>query len=265
MVLLHGLGADGNDLIGLAPHFGAVIDRLTRAGKEVVLSAPALITDAREMAELRDLTASDGLLVEANDLSAVSLLAGRRHAIGPFVNIYNEATLAYLTGRGAARICLPVELPATSLAILAANAAGEVELEVQVFGRLPLAVSARCYHARSRGLAKDNCRFACAEDPDGMAVETLDGEPFLAVNGTQTLSHAYGNLWDQLPALAEMGIGRFRLSPQDIDMVAVARLFRDRLDGRVAATAGGQLAGLANGAPFANGFYHGIEGVTLVR
>jgi hypothetical protein len=62
-----------------------------------------------------------------------------------------------------------------------------------------------------------------------------------------------------------MGITRFRLSPQAVDMIAVAKLFRDRLDGRETARAGERLAGLTNGAPFANGFFHGVEGVTLLR
>ena len=155
-------------------------------------------------------------------------------------------------------MCLPVELPAESLAVLAASS--DVELEVQVFGRLPLAISARCYHARSCGLLKDNCLFVCDQDPDGMDVETLDGVPFLAINGPQILSSTYGNLWGELKALKEMGIRRFRLSPHNTDMVQVARLFRDGLDGRDPPQAEERLAELVNGAAFSNGFFHGVAG-----
>ncbi len=244
------------------PFVGKVVERLIRAGKEVVVSTLALIMSEREMNHMREAVAAEGLYVEANDISAVALLAGRPHAIGPFVNVYNEGTLAHLVERGATRVCLPVELPARSLAVLAAST--DAELEVQVFGRLSLAVSARCYHARSRNAHKDNCQFACGDDPDGMDVETLDATPFLAVNGTQVLSYTYCNLLGDLAALQEMGIKRFRLSPHDIDMVAVAQIFRDVLDGCDAPeTASKRLAGLVNGAPFSDGFFHGVEGAAL--
>ena len=60
----------------------------------------------------------------------------------------------------------------------------------------------------------------------------------------------------ELAALNAMGVRRYRLSPQDVDMVAVARTFRDVLDGRLDADAGFEvLAGRARGSPFPNGFY----------
>ena len=127
--------------------------------------------------------------MEVNDLSCLGMLGGRPHAIGPFVNIYNEATAAYFASRGATRICLPPELPLTAIRTIA-KAQPEVIFEVFGFGRAPLAISARCYHARLNKLSKDNCHFVCDQDPDGLAVTTLDNEPFLAMNGVQTLSYA---------------------------------------------------------------------------
>ncbi len=245
------------------PHRPEIVARLERAGKEVVHSTLALIMSPRERKATAELAAAEGLFVEANDLAAVALLAGRPHAIGPYVNVYNEGTLDYLTRQGAVRVCLPVELPAESLAVL--STAEGVELETQVFGRLPLALSARCYHARSHERHKDNCLFVCGEDPDGLEVETIDGRPFLAVNGTQTLSATFANLIGELDGLSNIGIRRFRLSPHDLDMVAVARLFRDRLDGRTeAGEAFEGLSALLPGASFSDGFYRGTEGTALV-
>jgi collagenase-like PrtC family protease len=242
-----------------APHLPEIVERLETAGKEVVHSTLALIMNDREMRAARELAAAEEFFVEANDMATAALLAGRPHAIGPYVNVYNEGTLEYLAGRGALRVCLPVELSAPSLAVLAAVPG--VESEVQVFGRLPLALSARCYHARSHGRHKDNCQFVCGEDPDGLVVETIDRRPFLAVNGTQTLSHTFCNLLGELDELCALGVRRFRLSPQDVDMVAVARLFRDVLDARQAPGAALELlAALVPGAVFSNGFYHGTEG-----
>ena len=105
-----------------------------------------------------------------------------------------------------------------------------VTIEVQVFGRLPLALSARCYHARAHGRTKDSCQFICNVDPDGMTLRTLEDKPFLTVNGIQTLSHDYLNLIGELADLQAMGVTRFRLSPHSCDMVEVATIFRDVLD-----------------------------------
>jgi collagenase-like PrtC family protease len=92
-------------------------------------------------------------------------------------------------------------------------------------------------------------------------VYTLDDEPFLAVNGVQTLSYTYCNLVGELAALEGMGIQRFRLSPHRVDMAAVAQTFRDVLDRRLeAGQAAARLRSLLGEVPFSNGFFHGREG-----
>jgi len=237
-------------------------ERLVRAGKEVVLSTLAIVADEKDMAQTAALAEERDLLVEANDVAALSSLDGRPHMIGPFVNVYNEDTLNFLTRRGAARICLPPELPREAIGALAEKTG--IELEVFAFGRIPLALSARCYHARVNGLHKDNCRFVCNQDPDGMLVKTLTGQSFLAVNGVQTLSFTYNCLIGELEILKDIGVRRFRLSPHDADMIAVARIFRDALDGRAGAEeAKARLADELPGARFSNGFFHHREGMAF--
>ena len=78
----------------LEPMLPDVVERLEAAGKEVVHSTLALIMSEAEMESVRALAGEESFFVEANDISAVSLLAGRAHAVGPFVNVYNEGTLA---------------------------------------------------------------------------------------------------------------------------------------------------------------------------
>lgn len=243
----------------------AVIERLHNAGKTVILSSLALPTLVRERAMIDDLLAVPGVLVEANDVSALRRLAGRAHAVGPFINVYNEGTLGYLARHGAAHVCLPPELPLGSIAALA-RSAGDVTLEILAFGRAPLAISARCYHARVHGLAKDSCQFVCGEDLDGLAVDTLDGKPFLAVNGVQTLSEACINLIDDLDAAVAAGVRSFRLSPQTSDMVKVAQAFRDVLDQRCSREEGmRRISDEVPFAAFANGFLHGKPGHLQVQ
>lgn len=206
-------------------------------------------------------------LVEANDASAFAFVRGRPHHVGPFVNVYNERALAVLARNGARNVCLPVEMPATAIRALSAEARKlDVTVEVQVFGRLPLALSARCYHARAHGRTKDSCQFVCDQDPDGMVLRTLEDKPFLTVNGIQTMSHDYLNLAGELSALQAMGVSRFRLSPHTCDMVAVAEIFRAALDSLIdAEEANARLEALQLDAPFSNGFYHGTPGYRWER
>lgn len=240
-----------------------VIERLERAGKTVMLTSLAQPTLARELKYGASL-ADAPQMVEANDVSMIPHLAGRPHAIGPLLNVYNEAAALFLIRGGARRIALPPELPMTSIAAIAA-AAPETEIEVWAFGRIPLAISARCYHARVHGLTKDSCQFVCEKDPDGLRVDTLDDEKFLTINGVQTLSHTYCNLVSEAKQLGEIGVSALRLSPHTGDMVAVAKIFRDVLDDRREPEQGMRLLrAIEPSAAYSNGFVHGANGALYV-
>jgi len=245
-----------------AEHHEAVTQRLKAAGKTVVLStlAEVMLNLDRKMVE--SVCAEDGAMVEANDASAFAFLRGRPHHIGPFMNVYNEETVAVLARRGARNVCLPAEMPATAVRELCERTRHlDVRIEVQVFGRVSLALSARCYHARAHGRTKDSCQFVCENDPDGLQLQTLDGRSFLTVNGIQTLSHDYLNLIRELPDLRRGGVARFRLSPHSCDMVTVASIFRSVLDHRMAPEEGlARLDAMMLSGPFSNGFYHGKPG-----
>lgn len=244
------------------PHYAEVIERLVTAGKTVVHSTLAEVTTKRERTMTADLCDMPDALVEANDAAALYYLRDKPHAVGPFVNVYNEDTLALMARRGARHVTLPPEMPADALALLAQVAREQgVSLETQVYGRLPLAISARCYHARAHGRSRDDCRYVCDQDPDGMLLRTVGDQPFLAVNGFQTLSHACLNLAGEMKAMREMGINHFRLSPHSHDMVETATLFRAVLDGDMAPDElNARLNEFALDAPFCNGFYHRVAG-----
>ena len=246
-----------------ARHLDEVASRLQASGKTVRLATLALVTLEREQRSVRTLAQQSAYELEVNDLSALPALAGQGHAIGPLINVYNGATARFLAARGATSICLPPELPLASVRAITA-AAPDFDWEVFAFGRVPLAISARCAHARVKGFTKDNCQFICAEDTDGLAVETLDRQPFLALNGVQTVSFTCQTSIADLAALRAAGVSSFRLSPQRCDMVAVAGIYRAVLDGTLESEAG--LAGLRNlypEVPMANGFLHGLPGADL--
>lgn len=238
------------------------IERLERAGKTVIVSTLAEVMLKRERKATQDIAAMDSPEIEVNNAAGLFARGKRAHRIGPFMNAYNEATIAWMAGQGATHVCLPAELPGAAIAV-AAQAARDLGLgvEVQVFGRASLAVSARCYHARAHGRTKDNCQFVCEEDPDGMPLRTRDAQPILRVNGIQTQSESYLDLLPETARLVADGVTHLRLMPQAVDMVAVARVFRDALDGHVpTGEAEGRLAALTGDTGLSNGFYHGAAG-----
>ncbi|MBB3975641.1 collagenase-like PrtC family protease [Rhizobium azooxidifex] len=245
-------------------HIAEVVERLEAAGKTVTLSTLAMVTLERESRHVRDLIRDSAHLIEANDLSALGLISGRAHSIGPLVNVYNAATARVLAARGAQNICLPPELPMSSIEQIV-QSLPDLSFEIFAFGRMPLAISARCAHARSKGLTKDNCQFICGEEPDGLPLRTLDRQSFLVLNGVQTMSNSCVVLLGELPALSAAGIARVRLSPQDCDMVAVAGIYRAVLDGSMDADeAISKLSDVYPGAAFSNGFYHQQEGAAWI-
>ncbi len=240
----------------------ATIERLERAGKTVILSTLAEVMLKRERKATEDLAAMDAPEIEINNAAGLFARGKRPHRIGPFMNAYNEATIAWMAGKGATHVCLPAEMPAAAIAV-AAQAARDLGLgvEVQVFGRASLAVSARCYHARAHGRTKDNCQFVCEEDPDGMPLRTTDDRAILRVNGIQTQSESYVDLLPESARLVADGVTHLRLMPQAVDMVAVASVFRDAMDRKTSTEeADARLAALSGDAGLSNGFYHGTAG-----
>ncbi len=248
------------------PDLPDLVERLQRAGKTVVLSSLAEVMLPRERQATRALCEMDGIEIEINNAAGLQARAGAPHRVGPFMNAYNEAAIDWLAQNGATHVCLPHELPRASLAYAAAAASQIcVGTEFQVFGRAPLAVSARCYHARAHGRHKDNCQFVCEDDPDGMPLLTADNTPFLRVNGIQTQSESYICLAREIPDLVAIGIGHLRLMPQSIDMVAVATAFRQCLDGVIDGEEAMSRLSLCCGATaLSNGFFHRVAGRMLV-
>ncbi|MEI7607354.1 MAG: U32 family peptidase, partial [Rhodospirillaceae bacterium] len=99
-----------------AEHIPAVIERLQGAGKQVLLASPILATTEREREAVKELVESAGdFLVEANDMGCVAQLGGKPHWIGPYVNVYNEATLGWMAKRGAKTVSLAGELTESAI------------------------------------------------------------------------------------------------------------------------------------------------------
>lgn len=241
------------------PHIPEVTKLLKASGKKVILTSLALVMNKRERNQIKELCSEEDITIEANDISTASFLSGKPHRIGPYVNVYNEDTMSFLAEKGAVHFCLPPELPAEKLEILANHARKiGVTTEIQIYGKIPLALSARCYHSRSHGLARDNCQFVCRNDPDGMDLDTMEDQQFLTVNGIQTMSRTCLNLSAHMDKLRDIGINCFRLSPQNCNMSNVSNIYKQLIDGGITVSeANKKLHNAGIDAPFSDGFFIG--------
>ncbi|MDP1633450.1 MAG: U32 family peptidase [Gallionellaceae bacterium] len=243
-----------------------IAKHLAAAGKQAILGTQTLIESESDLKTLRRVIDERDFLIEANDMGAVRLLSAeqRPFVAGPFLNIFNTATLGMLARLGAMRWVMPLEMSAASLADLQAGRPEELETEVFAYGRMPLAFSARCFTARRFNLQKDDCQFKCLDFPDGLLIKTREGEEFLTLNGIQTQSSKVYNLIGEVDAMQEMGVEVLRISPQSQHTPALLGIFRRRIDGTLAAEAArSEMASLSLAEP-CNGFWHGKAGLEQI-
>ena len=252
------------DWIGLARD-------LCAAGKEVVISAQALLESESDLKALRrligELADLGGCKIEANDLGAVSLAGGQSFVAGPHLNIYNAQTLATFARYGLKRWVPPLEADRRLVETLHASRPAGVQTEVFVYGKLPLAFSARCFTARHYGLNKDDCQFRCLDHPEGITLNTREGQPFLAINGIQTMSAQTYNLLAQVPEMLAMGIDVIRLSPQAEHMPQIIAAFDAARHGRPpeADTDGWASAGMVDGYWFGDAGIRSLHQAALAQ
>ncbi|HTH60469.1 MAG TPA: U32 family peptidase [Paraburkholderia sp.] len=236
---------------------------LASHGKEVVLSTLALIETEADLRRVRRLADNTGFLVEANDMSALALLARQRPFVaGPHLNCYSAQMLDWLDGLGARRWIPPIDCTGDTLRAIRRHSRSRCEIEFFAFGRAPLALSSRCFTARHHGLQKDQCEQRCANNPDGIRISTQDGQPFVTLNGTQIQTAQVVNLSREVGALADAGVSVLRISPQSQHTPRIVELFAALAQQSVDANdACRQLCELQD-APSSDGFWFGQPGVS---
>lgn len=245
--------------------FGLAQD-LADSGKEIILSSQVLLESESDLKRLRKITGQTQFKIEANDMGAVKL--AREHGI-PFVagaslNIYNEATLQLFQSLGAYRWVAPAELARDKVADIARLSDG-LETEIFAWGKIPLAYSSRCFTARHYNLNKDSCEFRCLDHEHGLTMNTREGQPFLTINGIQTMSYGSQCLLPHHTDMAAIGVNILRLSPQLTDMPRIIELHRAVLDGQTTLDeALPELARLATGTPV-DGYWLGKPGIEAVE
>ena len=243
-----------------------IAQRLAGAGKEVVISTQTLIESEYDIKTLHKIADNGNFRVEANDMGAVRLLANRMPFVaGSTLNVFNPQTLDLLAGLGATRWGMPGEMSREALVSVMRERQSNLETEVFVYGRLPLAFSARCFTARHHNLQKDDCQFKCLDYEDGLALKTREGQPFLTLNGIQTQSALVHNLIGELDNLQEAGVDVVRVSPQAHHTGEILRLFREGMEQHLTPEqALSQIEGLMPAAS-CNGYWYGRPGLDFVR
>ena len=238
-----------------------IAGKLAAAGKEVVLSTQALLESESDLKVLRRLAGNGQFSIEANDMGAVHLSAGKPFVVGTHINTYNGETLEILAEQGANRWVMPVELSRQMLTELLTKKPLGMQTEVFAYGRLPLAFSSRCFTARRHNLPKDACQFKCMDHPCGMTLKTREGQSFLAINGTQTQSASIQNLIGELDDMRQLGVDIVRISPQLEHTAEVIAAYKAAIDHVMNSTeAKAALAPFLFDAP-CDGYWHGRSGI----
>ena len=239
---------------------------LNEAGKEVVLSTLTLLEASSELSALRKICSNDQYMIEANDMTAVQLMSGKKSFVtGPAVNIYNSRTLEVLARSGLKRWTLPVELSKETLVAMHQDRPLGVETEIFVFGRLPLAYSARCFTARAHNLPKDDCQYRCLDYADGLLLKTREDESFLVLNGIQTQSAKTQNLVSDIDDFVDLEIDVLRISPQSRNTEQIIDIFDRCLRGKISSLDAEKKLQQYIMSGECDGYWHGQAGMDSVN
>ena len=211
---------------------------LAESGKQVVFSTLALVQSTSELQEIKRYVDNGEFLIEANDLGTVNMAAEQKlpFVVGHALNCYNAVTLRMLLRLGMTRWCMPVELSRDWLLGIQQQCDelgihGKFETEVLAYGHLPLALSARCFTARSENKPKDDCETCCINYPQGRRVLSQENQQVFVLNGIQTMSGYCYNLGNDLTSMHGL-VDVVRLSPEDKQTLTLIDRFRANEQGQ---------------------------------
>lgn len=239
----------------------ALAKDISSSGKQVVLSTMALLEAPSEVNAMKKYIDNGDFIIEANDVSAIQLASESKvpFVVGPAVNCYNAQTLNLFLKQGMTRWCMPVELSREWLQNVLTQCddlgiRNKFETEVFSYGYLPLAYSARCFTARAENKPKDECETCCIKYPNGITVNSQEGQEVFTLNGIQTQSGYCYNLINDLPSMNEL-VDVVRLSPLSVETFSEVSKFK-------ANETGSEKFSLKD-ARHCNGYWHNIAGLDI--
>ncbi|MGR6840533.1 U32 family peptidase [Aliivibrio wodanis] len=239
----------------------SIAKEISDSGKQVVLSTMALLEAPSEVNVMKKYIDNGDFIIEANDVSAIQLASESKipFVVGPAINCYNAQTLNLFLKQGMTRWCMPVELSREWLQNVLMQCddlgiKGKFETEVFSYGYLPLAYSARCFTARAENKPKDECETCCIKYPNGITVNSQEGQEVFTLNGIQTQSGYCYNLINDLPSMNEL-VDVVRLSPLSVETFSEVSKFK-------ANETGTEKFALKD-ARHCNGYWHNIAGLDI--
>lgn len=239
----------------------SIAKEISDSGKQVVLSTMALLEAPNEVNVMKKYIDNGDFIIEANDVSAIQLASESKipFVVGPAINCYNAQTLNLFLKQGMTRWCMPVELSREWLQNVLMQCddlgiKGKFETEVFSYGYLPLAYSARCFTARAENKPKDECETCCIKYPNGITVNSQEGQEVFTLNGIQTQSGYCYNLINDLPSMNEL-VDVVRLSPLSVETFSEVSKFK-------ANETGAEKFALKD-ARHCNGYWHNIAGLDI--
>ena len=239
----------------------AIAKDISDSGKQVVLSTMALLEAPSEVSVMKKYIDNGDFIIEANDVSAIQLASENKvpFVVGPAVNCYNAQTLNLFLKQGMTRWCMPVELSREWLQNVLTQCddlgiRDKFETEVFSYGYLPLAYSARCFTARAENKPKDECETCCIKYPNGITVNSQEGQEVFILNGIQTQSGYCYNLINDLPSMNDL-VDVVRLSPLSVETFSEVSKFK-------ANETGSEKFSLKD-ARHCNGYWHNIAGLDI--
>ena len=239
----------------------SIAKEISDSGKQVVLSTMALLEAPSEVNVMKKYIDNGDFIIEANDVSAIQLASESKipFVVGPAINCYNAQTLNLFLKQGMTRWCMPVELSREWLQNVLMQCddlgiKGKFETEVFSYGYLPLAYSARCFTARAENKPKDECETCCIKYPNGITVNSQEGQEVFTLNGIQTQSGYCYNLINDLPSMNEL-VDVVRLSPLSVETFSEVSKFKANESGTEKFT--------LKDARHCNGYWHNIAGLDI--
>ncbi len=204
----------------------SITERLTRAGKVVYLSSPALVTSPSQRRGFERLRGS----FERVEINSPSFLTGphsRSTVAGSFLNVCNSRALGALGELGIDRAVLPAEITRRSVGSMARYCS--VKVEVIVHGHVPLALSRNCYTVRALAESCEDCGVACRDYPEGMVL-AAGTRALFRVDGPLALSAGSYCLVEYLGWFEAIGVHCVRILAQSEGTGRIISTYRSLLE-----------------------------------
>jgi putative protease len=148
---------------------GDAVSRLHASGRKAYVTTPAAPREADlpHVGLLIDAAAAAGAdALEVHSLGVLRMLRGKGGPIpahmGAYSNVYTHLAAGVMRDSGAARVRPNAEVSLEEMAVIAREAA--VEIELLVHGKIPLGVTDRCFLLTEPEESDPKCPAACMEE-----------------------------------------------------------------------------------------------------